>query len=630
MAWKATIAGVDRTDKIEMKYKVRIRQPHNERATATFTCVPGFDPPMRSEVILYHQDGVTPLFGGIIFNRRAIGLHSLTYIEVQCVDWWVYATWRYHTGGYVGPKIDVVSSSVANPSVITTAIAHGLVTGETVFFENHPSTPPLSNTSQVVTVLNATQFTVPVNVTAGGAGGTMQRTTVVTLKRVLQDIILYDLGAFGITLDPAQVDGPGGSGPGLTWVDKTVVEIIRDLTTYSGGYMPKITPGKVLSMSLPNLGVPNAPFSITDTNKNARELTWTESSEKYATRIKLRCGGSGTRALQQSWTVDAALIAQGYAETDVPSTPTGGVSVTVNGTPRTIGAAGSGSELTWDWQTHRITPGTLVLNVGDVITLSYTGQYPFEVVADAGVNPPIEKVLEAKDVSEKAAAVTMAAALLAESNQTARTFTIHTLKAGLAAGQVISIDSTKRASNGINALITNLEITLNTDQFWEYIATAIAGIYQGGPLDYFRQLGGASPSISGSVTTYTEGTNPAVVAGVTAFLGGNGNWNVTPNPAAYARVFGWAPYIATRSFPARVRANLWARVAGISVTPRLWDVTAGAAAATGNAVTTTDPKSAAAKTSFDVSITAGHEYVLELLGSAAGREIAGVAYLESL
>ena len=70
--------------------------------------------------------------------------------------------------------INILSNSAANPTVVTTATAHGLSTGATVLIANHAGSTPAINGSRVVTVLTPTTFSVPVNVTAGGgASGTV-------------------------------------------------------------------------------------------------------------------------------------------------------------------------------------------------------------------------------------------------------------------------------------------------------------------------------------------------------------------------------------------------------------------------------------------------------------------------
>lgn len=71
-------------------------------------------------------------------------------------------------------NVVINTSSVANPSTITTATNHNLVTGNKIIIRNHVgSTPSINDTIFVITRLNATQFTIPVNVTVGGTGGTI-------------------------------------------------------------------------------------------------------------------------------------------------------------------------------------------------------------------------------------------------------------------------------------------------------------------------------------------------------------------------------------------------------------------------------------------------------------------------
>jgi hypothetical protein len=67
----------------------------------------------------------------------------------------------------------IVSNSLANPTVVTTLASHGLTSGDTVFFTASTTSNPLLTASpqQVVTVISATTFSVPVNVTTGGTAG---------------------------------------------------------------------------------------------------------------------------------------------------------------------------------------------------------------------------------------------------------------------------------------------------------------------------------------------------------------------------------------------------------------------------------------------------------------------------
>lgn len=67
----------------------------------------------------------------------------------------------------------IVSSSVANPTVITASAAHDLLTGASVTITGHAGSTPSINGTHIVTVLSPTTFSIPVNVTVGGTGGSV-------------------------------------------------------------------------------------------------------------------------------------------------------------------------------------------------------------------------------------------------------------------------------------------------------------------------------------------------------------------------------------------------------------------------------------------------------------------------
>jgi hypothetical protein len=74
---------------------------------------------------------------------------------------------------YPGGTFQIVSNSIANPTVVTTLAPHGLTSGDVIFFTaSTTSSPALTATPrQVVTVISSTTFSVPVNVTVGGTAG---------------------------------------------------------------------------------------------------------------------------------------------------------------------------------------------------------------------------------------------------------------------------------------------------------------------------------------------------------------------------------------------------------------------------------------------------------------------------
>lgn len=71
-----------------------------------------------------------------------------------------------------GPSIAITAISVANPTIVT-APAHGLTSGASVAIAGSNSTPSL-NGPQTVTVVDANNFSVPVNVTIAGTTGSLQ------------------------------------------------------------------------------------------------------------------------------------------------------------------------------------------------------------------------------------------------------------------------------------------------------------------------------------------------------------------------------------------------------------------------------------------------------------------------
>jgi putative tail protein len=66
----------------------------------------------------------------------------------------------------------ISTSSVANPTVITTTAPHNYKTGDQVRITGHTGSTPSLNGVHAITVTGATTFTIPVSVSVGGTGGT--------------------------------------------------------------------------------------------------------------------------------------------------------------------------------------------------------------------------------------------------------------------------------------------------------------------------------------------------------------------------------------------------------------------------------------------------------------------------
>lgn len=70
-------------------------------------------------------------------------------------------------------SVALTSSSQANPTLITTGAPHLLATGDVVTIAGHTGSTPAIDGQHVVTVVSGTTFTIPVNVTVAGTGGTV-------------------------------------------------------------------------------------------------------------------------------------------------------------------------------------------------------------------------------------------------------------------------------------------------------------------------------------------------------------------------------------------------------------------------------------------------------------------------
>jgi hypothetical protein len=520
VAWKLTVAGATKTTAIRQPDGVSVDFTLNERTTARFTCNPEYLPSRFQEVLAYAEDGVTPLFGGIILTRRQKPLFpgKLDYLtEIEAVDFSVYADWCY---------ID------------------------------------------------------------------LEYTTSVSMKTILQDIITLKLGAYGITLDPAQVTGPTLGA--FKWTTFRVSDGLREVCDRTG-YAYRVSPTKVLTVFLP--GTDPAPYTITDAAPNCVECLWADKSDPAVNKVTVKCGPDGTWSATQTWVANGTDTSW---TTDLPAAPlvgsipavaayaflyaTGGnmgngETVTVGGKTYTFqtvltdvdgnvliggtaalsmehlsaaialsGGAGStyaavmtantevtaymqsdelmtakalvpgeagnsigctetcanfewvgegtvprdvlglgadgvdgsggtagyvtidgvnysvctGGAFEWDGPTHTLSVGTAsVPTAGQTITLIYVAQGPFTVTVTAVGSPVVEHVVAEEAITTYAAGLDVANALLAQLGASVRELEVVSLLAGWAPGQALTVDLTGRATGGFS--ITGVSVQLVYD-----------------------------------------------------------------------------------------------------------------------------------------------------------------------
>ena len=162
--------------------------------------------PSASDIIVSYFRGTTlgnPAAGCIgkqvnyDWSRAADG-GFLGDIDVQSnaygLEWGVMVTAGKRTdiGATNGDSVDagtqaaavtITSSSIADPTVITTATDHGLTAGDKIIIAGHTScTPDINGIQTVLEVLTTTTFTIDVNVTDDGVGGTC---TLISTRRGL-------------------------------------------------------------------------------------------------------------------------------------------------------------------------------------------------------------------------------------------------------------------------------------------------------------------------------------------------------------------------------------------------------------------------------------------------------------
>lgn len=142
------------------------------------------------------------------------------------------------------PTIPIVSNTLANPSVVTTAIPHGLVSTDVVVIAGNITSAPAINGPQIVTVISPTTFSIPVNCTTGGTGGSLQR-------------VNSDNGGWGF-LHLSELTGPSNiavvinhSSDNSSW---SPIVTFTGVTTAPGAQRVAVAPGTLVKRYLQVVG----------------------------------------------------------------------------------------------------------------------------------------------------------------------------------------------------------------------------------------------------------------------------------------------------------------------------------------------------------------------------------------
>lgn len=237
-----------------------------------------------------------------------------------------------------------------------------------------------------------------------------------------------------------------------------------------------------------------APFGLTETSQNWRNLKISESRDLYRNRQIVRAG----TALTDERT-DTVIAAADQKLFEV-SYPVGTASaVTVNGVPKTLGVSGlhEGRDYYWSYGSNVLTaevaPGT-----GAAVALTYRGMFP--ILVDERLDTEIltrraleggtgvyEAIADDPAINVQNVAVTKALAYLRKHGVIPQVIRFETDAGGLRPGQLLPVDI-PAAGLDDNYLIESVSMRDMQGAVNRYTVTAVSGDALGGWLEWFSAL----------------------------------------------------------------------------------------------------------------------------------------------
>jgi hypothetical protein len=229
-----------------------------------------------------------------------------------------------------------------------------------------------------------------------------------------------------------------------------------------------------------------------------------------------------------------------------------------------------------------------------------------------------EEPIEAPEATDIATGQAFAAAELQSRTSRAKALRYTTYTAGLAPGQVQTVNLPSRGLNAQTVLIQQVLLTL-TGLLRVYQITATTGAtytdrYAGAWRPLSRSLTGPLGRSATASAAVAAPAVPAVVAAADVHLGGSRIQDVDDAASP-----SWKPIPEAGTFRCRATGTYALRVeratrhAGTTVQVRLYDVTAASAVATGAATAATTW----AEEILAVSLTVGHRYQVQVQASNA-------------
>ncbi|MDA8212155.1 MAG: hypothetical protein M0021_09800 [Clostridia bacterium] len=312
-----------------------------------------------------------------------------------------------------------------------------------------------------------------------------------TLGNIVRDIVTQDLAGEGITTTKVQ-DGPTITKAVFNY--RTATEAFNDLAELTG-YAWNIDYSKDLAFFTRETNL--APFSLTDTSKNFRNMSVKTTRGQYRNKQYIRAGQDITDPRTDSFKgndKDKAFV----LNFEVAKVPT----VKVNAVTKTVGIRGleTGKDFYWSKGEKEITQDDAATPLAstDILDVTYQGLFPIILVSQSdseissrqaveGGTGVYESIEDDQSIDSENLATQKADGLLRRFGRIPRIVEFETDTAGLAAGQLITINVTKHNLNA-QFLIDSVTAWDVEGKFLRYRVRALDGESLGSWVDFFKKL----------------------------------------------------------------------------------------------------------------------------------------------
>jgi hypothetical protein len=452
-----------------------------------------------------------------------------------------------------------------------------------------------------------------------------------TLAEILTDLITAYLATPFTITDGGVIELGGGSGPGpnltaFSATDRTLTEVFNDLTTATG-YQWTVTYLKVCKFFA--VGALTAAWNITSNDGHVSELSWDLTRDNYRNVQYVRVGANAEIEY-----VDTTFAGTGAAREFDLRYPGAGSGLPLLVTENLAGGAvssgcdfwvaGYAGPAFWAYDYNYPTSefgrvvqatGRTTLAVGESLMIRQYVSFPVTFRRPA-VMPasPWEALVELPDVYDRDIADAYADSLLAQYGE-AKKVRFRTFDSGLLAGTVITITIANRHLSG-TFLIAQVTVSHvpETAGTLVYDIECVEGDYnQSLFTDTYRQWaatsgGGSTVSVSGS------GSGVAVTV-LHADLGGSRLDYRTDDDWMTVPVYKVFKCKADGAYVFRHESKV--ANAGVTVSVRLYDLSASPPAAVSGSTSTAHNATDWTEVEAGVTLIGGHKYRAEMKGSNA-------------